>query len=234
MKMLSASKELIAAESAIIEVIRISKLSNPQSMIGISEADIDYLIKNIARDYLMYDFEHGKKNLDIAVSQFFAKAQQSCKINIGDFMRLCHAQDLQVKEGLKTQRLIAGGKRCAKSDAVENIAKLKELLKDVVGRSLPYNKEIRVTESRYSEIGESGKHETEMGAHELREHLSKKRMLLHNDLYSFGQLRHWSDIENTELRELYLKAWSDKGVTRVEKDRMQELCSQTGERIVGI
>ncbi len=140
---LGKSKELIHAERVLIEVMRIVKISNSSSLFGISEEDVDYFIKNIARDYLQDDFEGGKKILDMAVTQLSSLAQKESGVNLGDFNRLCYATDAQIKDSERTQNLISPHRTSKKDVSREKLAEIKLILKNAV-KSLPYNKDVRV------------------------------------------------------------------------------------------
>lgn len=214
MRMIGRTREQKAAEVVIIEVMRIAKLSNPRSILNIGEEDLDYTINNIAKDYLMDDFEAGKKILDLAVLQFFALSQRDSDINIGDFLRLSHAESRQAKEFKYTQQIINPIRNLSKKEeAKENFKRVKEALKTITEKPLPYNKDFRVQHDAYENY--------EMPEN-LKEPIQKMTMWERWKLELPEKLK---EISNSELQSLCLKAW-DSGLTVDEKNRFSELKQQ--------
>lgn len=197
MKQIGRTMEHQAAEAIVIEAIRITKLANPKALISFGESDIDFLIGNIARDYLSANLAEGKKLLDLAVSKFYIKSQSDANINLGDFTRICHAEAAHLKSLQHTQELINPEKRIStKGKARQNISKIKEMMeKSQLIKPLPYNKDMRV--------GLDGD------------------KLFENSVTA-GHVVPAESIKNQELKELYGKAWSI-GLTRDEKSRYLEL-----------
>jgi hypothetical protein len=232
-KSIPKSKEILEAEKVLVEVFRITKIYNQKAMINITDEDLRYLAKNLSDEYLQGNFEHAVSFLRAAVEEFFKRASTVKHVEIGDFLKVCYAKKRREVDDAASQALLAPKRLTPKSIAKENIEQIKKQLTNAI-KPLPYNKNYREPPECKYRISKSGKKETEMNIHELREHLSEKRMELHNDLVSYGTLKHHSDVENPELRALYLKAWSHEGVTRDEKDRMKVLARLSGETIAGV
>lgn len=226
MKVLARTAELRAAEAVIIEVMRITKLSNPQALIGVDEDDVDYLIKNIARDYLAEDFQRGQMILKAAVTQFFSLSQKESKINLGDFTRLCHAEDRRQKEFQQTQQLISPDRPLSpKNHGRENFEKLKKMLGESEAiKRLPYNKDFRVQSDNYERVEEPIKKENEITfCGPVLEHFCySDGPRLYEKCSIVGHIEPMESIKNVELRDLYERAWTI-GLMNDEKARFYEL-----------
>lgn len=211
MKTIRRSTELKTAEGVVIEAMRIAKLANPRGAIGISDDDMDYLVQNLARDYLVGNLYEGKKILDEAIKGLFSLSQTNLNITIGDFTRLCYSIKMNIGELTKTEKMInEGAPRIPKGKARKNIESIKEMLSSAMAE-LPYNKNIRVTDGAES-----------MGIQELEEHLTKTRLETQTKLAAGGTTPAFENVEDPELRELYEKGWT-RGLEKEEKVRYGEL-----------
>lgn len=198
------SRQEIEAEKILIEVFRITKLTNQKAMIKVENEDLVYLAKNIADQYLMDDLEGGLKILRQGIDQYFLRSQSTTKSEIGDYLRICHDIKLRQQEEEKSKKLLMQKPKPSKTQ--ENIAKLKEMMKEVI-KPLPYDKDIKKERDLYA-LGPE----------------------LYEKCASVGHIARVETIKNKELMALYEKAWLHGGLTYEEKARVKKLTQKPSKK----
>lgn len=201
-------------ETILVEVWKLIMLHNRVSLSGLSRDDLQDVAAGLQQQYPISVVEAARDEI---------KAFADQGLTLGIFLQKCAALNRVEKSISSTQELFKSTNRQQRL-AKEKITEMKEMLKNCI-KPLPYNKDYREpAPSKYGSYPGDGT--DKMGYRELEDHLAKKRLELHADLVSFGQIRAFEDVPNEELRALYKKAWTH-GVTREEKDRMQELSGNT-------
>ena len=210
-------------EAVLVQAWKTIMIHNRMSLSGIGKEDLREIASNLRQEYSLEEVQDAFSELKISANS---------STTLGTFLEKCAALR-RANERIESTKQIFKSNTREKRLSASKFDELKEMLAKAI-KPLPYNKDQRVLTSKYSGPDDNGKPETEMNLHELREHLNKKRNLLHSDLVSFGTIRAFQDVKDPELRRLYEKAWSDQGVTRDEKDQMLALAAASGDKIVGV
>jgi len=210
-------------ELALVQVWKLIMIHNRVSLSGIGREDLKDIASNLRQEYSLDEINSAVSEIKLGINS---------STTLDTFLEKCAALRRANERIESTQKIFKINSRDKRLSAGK-FDELKQMLVNTI-KPLPYNKDYRVMTSKYSGADDNGKSEAEMDLHELREHLNKKRNELHGDLASLGTIRAFQDVKDPELRRLYQKAWSDKGVTREEKDQMLTLAQTSGEKIVGI
>ncbi len=204
-------------ENVLIDIWRLIKFHNPASLLQILPDDLKDLADNLQKDYSLNIVRNARDEVRVFCS--------NKNLTLGIFLEKCLALK-KAQDAIDTTKQMNEPNEDKKySINKQSFAEIKEMLKTAT-QPLPYNKAFREPlKTKYAEADNAA----EMGYKELREHLHEKRIELHNDLASYGQIMHFEDVKNPEARALYYKAWTD-GITNEEKARLYQLCPPAKEQ----
>lgn len=189
-------------EQALTEVWRLIKFHNATSLLNVSADDIKYLAQNLQKEYSVHLVQRARDMIKVSHS--------GKNLTLGVFLEKCAELKRADTTYAETAALTEAPKDKKFGIEKENFTKIKELLASAI-KPLPYNKDFRVTGNGDSE----GSPDT-----------PRVEKLSVFPVTAMEYIKPTAEVKNPELRALYAKAWSDKGLLSEEKKRFDELLEQ--------
>lgn len=211
-------------EQALTAIYQAMKFHNPKDLLGITPNDLKDLVASLKVDY--------SPSVVMRAKDETLKACTGKALTIGAFLERCMAINRLEATLAKTQDLIKRDDKNYKSIAEENVTRIKQILKAVTEKPLPYDKNIRVgKEARpfSHEVNPVPKGTPLRREEELSffdpiwdQACYSDGPRLYEKCVAVGHIAPVESIKNPELRDLYTKAWT-VGLMLEEKTRFNEL-----------